>query len=1373
MDYLSRLRALRRENEIRTGVLRIVESASGIKFSPVDDPSMIFDDFEEARSFMTRSAGLTGSFTYQSGQPVVGGPAFIRQLATDYLSTGPDTRLELLQYRFDNAEQAQRMVRMYENQGFTGVPISDGHKTILMKAYRGGQQIDAREIFQFLERSQGIKISTTEDGQLSPKFIKRFRAFVTSKQYEGFVSPLTVSLYDAETAMDLSSLSATVRGDPVAERKLLSEAAERASDGIVRMSRGAFNELIRSYSLESKRLRDILNSGGPIDEATQTSILRSLEKIEEDIAELRRIGGQTRGGQQLIANIRLSGYNLDASMAEARYEQLVAQYGVDNAEVRKMRQRLDLIKERGAAGMIKGNVVLDENLGGKTVLLDYRNLTLETGRDIEAIAEEFAANRRSYMTLAMHKTDLTRADIQTLSSFPELFDNKILSAGAAETMQEFERILEGLKRGEVGPQYRTMLEMQAQARNPRVAERARNVLNFIDTPGLNIADDPNLLQKAIRNLVESYVDDSKGYSFLKANIPHSVRGEILPLHAVAGQDPRLRRLRPGQARFVDGLGWVIHDADAMRLGPAHGGFDFDDALNGMIRWSEGSEGLKLQGVFSRQPNARGEWSLLDISFDDDSVFGALGRSKDLESYKTITKDIRGLNSELKSLRSGPMTPATSRKIADREKRLKTKIRARDSILRKNFHALPENLPGRRTGGMVAMGSASDQLLERYRYAGDDDFLVHVRLAIEEGDKDLYRSRFLSQLDNEEFRKVLGELVDQIEGGNQGILGSYSNARMFVDHWYANNAKKFVDAGLGHMLRLEVFEQEKVIDAIKQSLTNRNVLEAIKTVESRMISQVVELAALGVHRGMDTRIDPSIMRIKGHNDAAIKAGLDRANDAISGRTYSINDLLMAQDDPRATIALLTGKAEELARQAEVFEESLRYPDAILSSSYAQEIRMSSEATADANKLLRENRKAYLQLRRLTEPGVIGRLSNNEFHQMVSDEMMKSLINLFNDVNDDKVAGRRAYRAVIRAMQIADERELPYQMFSSLHDTDFMREVIAHAKGIEGIAPSSAEELYRHMRSFTDEALSTPLNAILRDSDINLEFLDRLNRGAMFGRQFDAGRVSTEFREALNQIGFLLGPEEEFLGPARAATRISIPSIIPGKTDFTTLGGALYEYTTTRDMARSRQIRESIRQMFEGLAEVVPQFVTDEGISLEHRTWINRAVQELAPGTEQAARAQRVIDEAASVTEPLARRTGILNLGQDLSQNSLVRRGVMGAGAVLLAAGILKGVRRNVDQSEEDMNGPVELATEGGNYQRPPPQDVSLASGMPNRSMDGTTYVIRTRGGESASGLQAIVSSITGADYINTTTYDVPTQPAFRSEQERLRILNMYR
>lgn len=736
------------------------------------------------------------------------------------------------------------------------------------------------------------------------------------------------------------------------------------------------------------------------------------------------------------------------------------------------------------------------------------------------------------------------------------------------------------------------------------------------------------------------------------------------------------------------------------------------------------------------------------------------------------------------------------------------------------HPTTGQLPGRRGFvGDAFVGQEPVQFTQVdgtnvLRYKGESPLLAYeIKKAATEEEARRVAKHVLSGLSPEEqaeaFSGVLRRFSANVEDGN--VLGQWGNARMFYDHWLTWNEDSAIKHGLSEFLPRTLLEMETVVDVAVQGVRDSAVTpETISRKAQEIVKGVVKASAMGVSQGLDTRIDPAIFKHKATKGAAQDA-LAEVNEELAAQGKELIrfespaeladtvadrvSLFMHPSDERATWSAMMQGTEQLQQQVADLIADQAYPRKLLE---LDKVRYSKDAERDAKNLIKsyKNAEARLSVRSYIADmdavidegrwadyieGATG-MTSAQYNRMLQDEFLGELVKTFDTTDyGERMAGERTYAALARTMQMIEDSTFQSTgvVGQAMARIGIYADVLDWAGGAADAAISHkmGDDVYRVIGSMTKGAdLNLVIDDMLRGTDVTTETLEWMTKGIDV-----TGRSGVELPEPiLRQLADTEGPSVtayrgRVTGPTDPRTLIRGAGQLPGEA--TSLGElALLYQREGLDPARRREIGDTVSQALTGFRETMEDWAGDAEMPDRLRDYTIRSMERgAAPGSEKAARARAAAQQAADVAEVSPMKRGFRAMLSELG-STRGGRGIAAGVAGLAAIGTIHAIRGR-DKTINDMQGPAFLP--GGNpYADDPNAHGSmnpsgyglLPPGSPSGGGgQGTTYAVRTRGGNYDSSFVDEVSNITGGN-VTGTTYDAGNP--FQSRDVKQRILESY-
>lgn len=359
----------------------------------------------------------------------------------------------------------------------------------------------------------------------------------------------------------------------------------------------------------------------------------TISKKKEELKEMEEI--LSRGGR--LQDFRMRGFDVDYLRSHAR------ELGFNPADPADMKKLESL-----ASSMIKGDVgVVAEKEWAKRAKAISGYLGFDVSdMDVLAYAGNFAS-QFGYMadtagSLTFKPTSVksvSRVDPQFLSSFPELFgDFKSLSEYNQDMFKGWMQNLADPGRSIIPSEYKEMLERlvgMGDVKSKSDIEYLKRLFGEKDEMALDIAYRQQR-QKAINILAlekagftpatNRQMFKEVGEGLIDMMQKSQARpDELFGFTPMSGQAHvtsdfwaklmGIKTAGPGQATFDPKIGLIYSGVDAHGLMEIHGGGDFDDLIQMMLRWDPKNKNFMF--VNRRSPGGLGE--ILGIQTPEDSV----------------------------------------------------------------------------------------------------------------------------------------------------------------------------------------------------------------------------------------------------------------------------------------------------------------------------------------------------------------------------------------------------------------------------------------------------------------------------------------------------------------------------------------------------------------------------------------------------------------------------------------------------------------------------------------------------------------------------------------------------------------------------------
>lgn len=898
MNLHARLKHFYSQPEFHSNTVKAVVKGGRVKFK-VPFTEKAFDSLQQARDHIEMS-GLTEFYSYgPEGQ-------YSSRMLAHIAEREPGLRITQEVFNLEATDQERKFHQTRLRGGdFFGLSAVDNDRARLLRVFHDERGEMTQNQIDELLRGYGINMPGG-----TGKSAKRAKAMLAEKAIEMIdKDPLTVSVVSSLTKDDMTTFmskererlqddeyfrgllaqddgisqaqwESSIQSKMGADGRITQEAREaaldlrtqqaidRAQDGFMEVSRGRFEKVRDSLRAEldilDNQFGDTLEHGKRIRiSQDRRKLMKALEAVEETLAT----GAGTYNARMLNFTMQIDGR--DRGTIKNYIADLVAS---------------------GDGLQIKANVVLRDDLGeGIDARIYYKNISTGGGTIYPAGplpgeaplpegAIRYQARGPGYLTLDPFKRadapftrlEPTKLDVQTLASHAELYDIETIDQAVSDYHTILQRELEGMQQGKTPNAIIEMLESQlerTQDTDPVTYRRTKQVLDRLEG-GAVISQDPYLANKVL-DVLEKGVGRGRINALHRIpnmSMPGSYRGEVLPAHGVGAE------VASGSIRYDARYGWLMNANDADEVYAAFGGFDFDDALNGMIRYDSNGN---LKVIMTRQPNARGEiatFSLDQSTWESQQIVERnFKRSAQtnmevaqlVDEREAYRKEIRELSQEIKQLsRDATMAPLPSTRTHDRHKKqildarqqLIERRNSLRSLMEENKSKLVERTFRPMTGELGALGelggaptrrgSFRHYVDNRYFYEGErylfDIFeggqgprpgVLYETLEslTDAGREEEFAERLRSTLrglgageaieaQSAMYQRVQDMLAlqDSIKGERSAALGIYSNARMFMDHFLGANAAQLREAGI-NLQQITLLEQETVIDAYIQAL----------------------------------------------------------------------------------------------------------------------------------------------------------------------------------------------------------------------------------------------------------------------------------------------------------------------------------------------------------------------------------------------------------------------------------------------------------------------------------------------------------------------------------------------------------------------------
>jgi len=1021
-----RLNFLRSQPEIRNNTLKIERDPEGFLYlrPTVGRTDLRFDDFAAAQSHVREFMGATGHQVFSGDAPVYGLQPRTAQSVRELTERG--ARVSLTHFRARDVSSAQEIEDLIARQGGAIVPDAETI-TLFQVQDPDGHFWSPTDVAEYHRKRFGETIPVQQAGEDTWEFLdkisKRQKMFMNEKTFgmvAGEDAPIRIGMADARLRMDMPSIIERGRALGLTGNKLtefVDQSVFEATDGVNEISLrriGLIREAEQSKLQQmTSDMARIVDSG---DDIEITRLQEAINKSEKNVKQLAEIQSKRSG-------------HFYGQLSGGVVESLD-----DNADIARAARQLN---EEGI--FFKGGFWVNENLPDDIDIRTYASVDELSGKVQHGGKKELAATVRqanmTYLaeqgldpvsgTISLTPKGLTETfiDAQHVATMPHLMNRRVLEEGVktlSEEMSEAVRLMsiEDATERRIPAQFRLVLESQLESADPQVRETARNILDFVERHPLT--DDPDLARRAIDTLEEaSLKDKGRGFVHPKIRLEDTRRAEIAPHWMYEGETGisarrTVPRVEPGYMRYQDGS-WILHEADVHSYVPAWGGSDFDDATLGTIRYNPAER--RIQAPMRRQPQALGEWALVNIYEDDDFVAElmnkALRRDDDKAGLNRWTRIVER-EQELASRRTAEVQNLEARLARAQDagaenvaRRIETMLERRDQLSTARAHErtrevmhemLSEHLtsidemrdasgqlPHRRgylrdSGAFVGADPVDiieDGVKRAIRYEGEPDFLAYnIKQAPSMEDARKVARQTLDQLTPEQQQEAFSGLLRRFShnvGPDGNLLGQWINARMFYDHWLALYSDDVTKHRLSRFLPQTIFNTEDIIDVATQGVRDPSIVpETILAKRTEMIEGTIRASAEALDEGLDLRIDPGLFQDKA-NQREAQAALARINDARAEAGKSLmrfaspesmdaygadrTSLFMHLDDPRATWSAWIAGTEQLRGQATELRQDTGFAQKILDMDNLQQSR---QANRDAERLLRSYKNADARL-----------------------------------------------------------------------------------------------------------------------------------------------------------------------------------------------------------------------------------------------------------------------------------------------------------------------------------------------------------------------------------------------------------------------------
>lgn len=1407
MDIHARLKHFYSQPEFYANTLRIVIQGGkpAIKSPMREEP---FETLTQARDWIT-ARGVTEFHEYGPDTP------YSSRMLQHIAKQEPNLRITQEVYKIEGPAQAQLFERQrIRDDVHYGLWGADDERVRWLRFYKDGKELAEEEVRRVFGK-HGLDFP----GGVG-KSAKRLKALTAQKAIESIGDPMTVSVVSDIAGKDLlefqrreafrldddahfKSIRRTMMQDdeweaawrskvephivkdaqgnitrirPQAKQQAMllraEQAARMSQDGAVQMSRRALEGVLEDQKAQLNQIEGRLNTA--TDRGTRLKLSQDKRKIQkaiDDIDQTLRTGS---------GNFNTRMLNFDLLLKDQPQE---------------VQDHIADLVARGEGLQIKGNVVLRESLpGGADAQIFWRNISTGGGGLFDKVSQttdegvRYLARAREsgYLTLTpqhVRPYDPARLDIQTATAHPELYDFDTLKAAQEDYLTRIRQMMGGLETGEtpepIKEMFRSLLDRTADT-DPVTHYKTRKVLDALEG-GMSIADDPVFARRVVDILKMAVGRGGKDDLFRMPNMmmPGTYRAHVMPANVV-GQN-----VMSGSIRYDKRYGWLMNANDASEVYASFGGFDFDDALNGMIRYDADGN---LKVVMTRSPTARGEIALFNLDHSqglvDYSFRRAAGSNQEVARYHDELlrkyKEIKQLKEELADLNftehaAGDTRANLNKKRTQIQNRL-NRVRKdvgdiRQILVKLTFRPMTDDLSTIPVGGRTASapgmpartGSQRIFVGDKFYYRGEEqirqlfeggllyDTGESVGVADDVSKKVTQRLKALGVEEGQEAYEAMSKRIEDllffqnyVSEGKSKALGTYTNARMFMDHFIASNKEELLRANL-KLASVQLFDTETFIDAYIQSVKGLDV-DPNKLAED-IYRSMIRGAIEGQARGLDVGIDPRLTKIKLMGDPKRIFEEERAkllSDNVAGvDQVSYDKIFFQETDRRATISLLTqtharGVSEVEAAGARVTS----MPRDIMERQFGE------RASRDAETLIRSWRRSMAESMRqpLLSYDLIGEMDTDELNVLRSIEaseeantaVLRALSGMAETVEGEQVLGSRAMAAMARMGQLLEGEAGDLREMGGISETGLMDSMTRWVRGKE-TPPISLRELYKRTGQVltADKEVEAFLRQIVGSDEFNI--IRRLQAGidvedgivSLTGMSPD---VEKAFRSSLAP-----SLDEAMYGPldTRSIVNVGDEQVPLGRMLLELMSGELTDQTHA-------SYENAIRTAYGNFISAAGQGAIDpaSGMTEGLRAAYASAAEDF--GLDKAAAARRAVDQANNVASG-----GGLGSLRKLMDTRLGKAGLY-AGIATVGAGLVHQVRGK-DHTPEDMQGPPNMP--GGNpYQgRQPPLDLSARAPRQMRS-PGVTYEVRTRGSD-PSNLYEEMADIIGGGSVTGTTYDI--------------------
>lgn len=945
---------------------------------------------------------------------------------------------------------------------YFGLPVIDKKASVLrLMKETGGVESEASlsEILDFMHKSLGFEMSNDPKVMKRLKTMMNLRGFSTFKRGELY----KIGVFDPN---DMGGIAASIRTELGSSADLLGEldeAVKRTSEGMSLIK----SSTVANIATELEARAGKLLGTGMLEEEWDT-----VSRGTREYVEARRLAGKYT---EQAARLR--------EMAEKGYGRFNSRMmGLDYTLLGEVDPALaDALKQ----GQIKGDFIITAD-GVIRSLAGGEDVDVITS--IHNVKKEMGMSKARYLSLEEHELRSTVfMDIQTASSMPQLFSLDDLSDHMENQITDMFDAISSDPMGTKGGQglakaVREVLDREIPFDDPEAMDELQQLQKYARQVNFILESDGNMdVTEApfiFRRFFESYHAQLRKTKMINGRLvdlpnfelPDTVAGAVVNRGSLLhrGESPNaFQHLRSGEIGLDVHHGVVLSNADMNRFYEAFGGFDEDDYLNVMLRYDEHSR--RLKAVAYRQPNAMGEYGLFDvhdtalkqflkkkgIGFEADSeLAGHLERraqiSKDIGMYQKLLNSPRVTESQAEDARN--QIARLTRELEEVDSSI---VGFMDSIGHIDSSKLPSAISFDNEGKYI--GSAIDA---EGRMAGADKRLRFLSLS---DDLKAEYKRILdsSRADVSAMKKVseratavgeMGERQARAAALGEKNLGIYSNARMLIDSWISQN-EGITKIG-GRAVDFDVLTQETAIDRsilpgimetieregspeLKAALADQDLVK----LAANMHEELGRLMALAHITGRtDLFLDPKMMELKGDMPAFMR-GMEQGykifgdqDKVVDGKVVgkwkdheaSLDDVLLSEDDPKATLARLAKRHEQLlggykADYEELLEDA-EYPEFIMNSSAhtVDDLKTAEGFLKNYDQLL----KAYLfEGADVTDEELddaLAEILKGDFSTRAFDKINQESLRYLTPFFEDGVAGEKVSRVLSAAMYLAGNR-----------------------------------------------------------------------------------------------------------------------------------------------------------------------------------------------------------------------------------------------------------------------------------------------------------------------------------------------------------------